>query len=137
MKQKMYYGKIYRSYRELESAITNYIRYYNKERIKEKLNWRSPVEYRKTQAAYGLALRQLTREISIECTYLSGPTFWGHSRRSVAAFFRSKLLFYFASKVLCHGGKQDLLQGIQLPPGFINGPVSCYGHFGSNIGKIP
>ena len=50
MKQEMYYGKIYRSYRELESAITNYIRYYNEERIKEKLNWRSPVEYRKTQA---------------------------------------------------------------------------------------
>ncbi|MFR9280356.1 IS3 family transposase, partial [Levyella massiliensis] len=27
MKQEMYYGKVYRSYRELESAITNYIRY--------------------------------------------------------------------------------------------------------------
>ena len=51
MKQEMYYGKVYRSYRELESAITNYIRYYNEERIKEKLNWQSPVEYRKTQAA--------------------------------------------------------------------------------------
>ena len=51
MKQEMYYGKVYRSYRELESAITSYIRYYNEERIKEKLNWRSPVEYRKTQAA--------------------------------------------------------------------------------------
>ncbi len=51
MKREMYYGKVYRSYRELESAITNYIRYYNEERIKEKLNWQSPVEYRKTQAA--------------------------------------------------------------------------------------
>lgn len=51
MKQEMYYGKVYRSYRELESALTSYIRYYNEERIKEKLNWRSPVEYRKTQAA--------------------------------------------------------------------------------------
>lgn len=51
MKREMYYGKIYRSYRELESAITNYIRYYNEERIKEKLNWQSPVEDRKTQAA--------------------------------------------------------------------------------------
>lgn len=51
MKQEMYYGKIYRSYQELEAAITNYIRYYNEERIKEKLLWMSPVEYRKKQAA--------------------------------------------------------------------------------------
>lgn len=51
MKQEMYYGKIYRSYQELEAAITHYIRYYNEERIKEKLLWMSPVEYRKKQAA--------------------------------------------------------------------------------------
>lgn len=47
MKQEMYYGKIYNSYKELEAAITEYIRYYNEERIKEKLNWQSPVEYYK------------------------------------------------------------------------------------------
>lgn len=46
MKQEMYYGKIYKSYNELEKAITNYITYYNEKRIKEKLNWLSPVEYR-------------------------------------------------------------------------------------------
>lgn len=51
MKQEMYYGKVYRSYRELETAIIDYIRYYSEERIKEKLNWLSPVEYRKEQAA--------------------------------------------------------------------------------------
>ncbi|SEP88346.1 Integrase core domain-containing protein, partial [Ignavigranum ruoffiae] len=51
MKQEMYYGKIYRSYKELETAITDYIQYYNEERIKEKLNWLSPVAYRKAQAA--------------------------------------------------------------------------------------
>ncbi len=51
MKQEMYYGKVYRSYKELEQAIIDYILYYNEERIKEKLNWLSPVEYRKTQAA--------------------------------------------------------------------------------------
>lgn len=48
MKQEMYYGKIYKSYEELEKAIIEYIRYYNEERIKEKLNWLSPVEYRKS-----------------------------------------------------------------------------------------
>lgn len=51
MKQKMYYGNVYRGYKELEIAITEYIRYYNEERIKEKLNWLSPAEYRKKQAA--------------------------------------------------------------------------------------
>ncbi len=51
MKQEMCYGKVYRSYKELENAITEYIRYYNEERIKEKLHWLSPAEYRKEQAA--------------------------------------------------------------------------------------
>lgn len=46
MKQEMYYGKIYKSFDELEIAITEYIYYYNNKRIKEKLNWRSPVKYR-------------------------------------------------------------------------------------------
>lgn len=47
MKQEMYYGKVYGSYEELEKAIIEYIHYYNEERIKQKLNWLSPVEYRK------------------------------------------------------------------------------------------
>ena len=46
MKQEMYYGKIYRSFSELEIAIKEYIHYYNNERIKEKLDWSSPVNYR-------------------------------------------------------------------------------------------
>lgn len=46
MKQEMYYGKIYRSFNELEIAIKEYIHYYNNKRIKQKLNWRSPVNYR-------------------------------------------------------------------------------------------
>ncbi|XAM51109.1 IS3 family transposase ISEfa10 [Terrisporobacter vanillatitrophus] len=46
IKQEMYYGKIYRSFEELEIAIKKYINYYNNERIKEKLNWNSPVNYR-------------------------------------------------------------------------------------------
>ena len=46
MKQEIYYGKTYYSYEELKIAIEKYIKYYNEERIKEKLGWMSPVEYR-------------------------------------------------------------------------------------------
>ena len=50
MKQEMYYGHIYYSYEELAKAISDYVSYYNKQRIKEKLNWMSPVEYRLIQS---------------------------------------------------------------------------------------
>ncbi len=50
MKQEMYHGNIYRSYAQLEEAIIEYIRYYNEDRIKEKLNWLSPIAYRNRQA---------------------------------------------------------------------------------------
>lgn len=46
LKQEMYYGKVYTSQQELRQAIENYIYYYNHHRIKEKLNWKSPVEFR-------------------------------------------------------------------------------------------
>lgn len=46
MKQEMYYGVVYYSYEELKYAIDKYIKYYNEKRIKEKLGWMSPVEYR-------------------------------------------------------------------------------------------
>ncbi|EEO6567578.1 IS3 family transposase, partial [Listeria monocytogenes] len=46
LKQELYYGKIYQSQNELKLAIENYIYYYNHYRIKEKLNWKSPVEFR-------------------------------------------------------------------------------------------
>lgn len=46
LKQEIYYGKVYRSYEELKSAIEEYIKYYNEERIKEKLGYLSPVQYR-------------------------------------------------------------------------------------------
>ena len=53
MKQEMYYGVIYYSYEELKDAIERYIKYYNEhikyyneQRIKEKLGWKSPVQYR-------------------------------------------------------------------------------------------
>ena len=46
MKQEMYYGKVYYSYDELKNAIEKYIKYYNEKRIKQKLGWLSPVNYR-------------------------------------------------------------------------------------------
>ena len=49
--EEMYYGEVYYSYDELKEAIDKYIGYYNKQRIKEKLGWMSPVEYRLSQVA--------------------------------------------------------------------------------------
>lgn len=46
MKQEMYYVVVYYSYDELKESIEKYIKYYNGQRIKEKLGWMSPVEYR-------------------------------------------------------------------------------------------
>ncbi len=46
LKQEIYYGAVYYSYDELKKGIERYIWYYNEERIKEKLGWMSPVEYR-------------------------------------------------------------------------------------------
>ena len=39
MKQEMYYGVIC-SHEELKAAIERYIKYYNEQRIKEKLGWK-------------------------------------------------------------------------------------------------
>ena len=46
LKQEMYYGETYCSFEELKTAIEKYIRYYNEKRIKAKLGWHSPVQYR-------------------------------------------------------------------------------------------
>ncbi|MBS6121773.1 MULTISPECIES: IS3 family transposase [Veillonella] len=46
LKQELYYGNTFHSYDELKMAIENYIMYYNTKRIKERLNWLSPIDYR-------------------------------------------------------------------------------------------
>ena len=51
LKQEIYYGKKFYSYEELKEAIEEYIEYYNRERIKEKLGYLSPIEYREKNAA--------------------------------------------------------------------------------------
>lgn len=49
LKQEIFYGHTYHSFEELKSAIDKYIYYYNNERIKQKLNWKSPVQFRKSK----------------------------------------------------------------------------------------
>lgn len=51
MKQEMYYGVVYYSYDELKEAIDKYIKYYNEKKIKERLGWMSPLEYKLSLAA--------------------------------------------------------------------------------------
>jgi len=51
LKQEMYYGNTYYSFEELKEAIEKYIVYYNEKRIKKKLGWKSPVEYRQSVIA--------------------------------------------------------------------------------------
>ena len=51
LKQEMYHGVVYYSYDALRQAIEEYIAYYNERRIKQKLGWMSPVEYRLNSAA--------------------------------------------------------------------------------------
>lgn len=46
IKQEMFYGETFNSYDELKQALEKYIKWYNEDRIKEKLNGLSPVEYR-------------------------------------------------------------------------------------------
>ncbi|WP_432680366.1 IS3 family transposase [Pseudoramibacter alactolyticus] len=46
LKQEIYYGVVYYRYEALKSEIERYIKYYNEQRIKEKLGWMSPVQYR-------------------------------------------------------------------------------------------
>lgn len=50
LKQEIYYGNKFYSYEHLKKTIENFIKYYNEERIKEKLGYLSPVEYRKKNA---------------------------------------------------------------------------------------
>ena len=46
LKQEMYYRMEFDNYNQLWSEIALYIKWYNEDRIKTKLNGTSPVEYR-------------------------------------------------------------------------------------------
>ena len=45
LKQEIYYGVVYYSFDELKSEIERFIKYYNEQRVKEKLRWMTPVQY--------------------------------------------------------------------------------------------
>ncbi len=47
LKREIYPGHVYRNRQELVRAIERFIRYYNYDRIKEKLGGLSPKQYRK------------------------------------------------------------------------------------------
>lgn len=46
LKQEVYYGNTFTTYEKLKTNINDWIIYYNQKRIKKKLNWLSPEEYR-------------------------------------------------------------------------------------------
>ena len=46
LKQEIYYGHVFESFEELQRVIITWIHYYNTKRIKKKLNWMSPIQYR-------------------------------------------------------------------------------------------
>ena len=46
LKREIYDGYVYRSRKDLVRAIEHFIRYYNNDRIKEKLGGLSPKQYR-------------------------------------------------------------------------------------------
>ena len=50
MKNEMFYGleKQYSTFKEFQTAVKDYIDYYNNKRIQEKTKWMSPVQYRET-----------------------------------------------------------------------------------------
>jgi transposase InsO family protein len=46
LKQEIYHGRIFNSFDELKNEIIEWVEYYNTYRIKKKLNWMSPIQYR-------------------------------------------------------------------------------------------
>ena len=46
LKQEMFYGEEFENYDDLKNRIEEYIKWYNEDRIKTKLNGMSPVMYR-------------------------------------------------------------------------------------------
>ena len=67
IKQEMYNKKTFHSYKELERAIIKYMDYYNNERIKEKLGFMSPVEYRENRSKEKMRLCKI---LCIETSWL-------------------------------------------------------------------
>lgn len=56
MKNEMFYGheKEFKTFDDLKKAVAKYIRYYNKERIREKSKWMPPLKFREASIAGAL-----------------------------------------------------------------------------------
>jgi len=50
LKTELLYIREFTSMEEIKMEIIHYIKYYNNDRIKQSLNWLSPVNYRKSVA---------------------------------------------------------------------------------------
>lgn len=50
LKQEVYHGNVFHSFETLAKTIADYIVYYNQNRMKAKLGWMSPIQYRKDHA---------------------------------------------------------------------------------------
>ena len=46
IKNEFYYIQTFKDEKDFRKKLDEYIKYYNEKRIKERLNWMSPVEYR-------------------------------------------------------------------------------------------
>ena len=91
LKQEIYYGHKFYTYEHLKQTIEDFIKYYNEERIKEKLGYLSPVEYRKKNEAWKFPtprgrIGQRHTRASIVLTLVLGPTLWGHLTSGEAFF---------------------------------------------------
>lgn len=83
LKQEIYYRQKFYSYEHLKQTIEDFIKYYNEERIKEKLGYLSPVEYRKKNAAWKFPthrgrIGQRNTRAGLVLTLVLGLTLWGH-----------------------------------------------------------
>ena len=47
IKNEFYYIQTFKDEKDFRKKLDEYIKYYNEKRIKERLNWMSPIEYRK------------------------------------------------------------------------------------------
>ena len=46
IKNEFYYIQTFKDEKDFRKKLEEYIKYYNEKRIKERLNWMSPIEYR-------------------------------------------------------------------------------------------
>ena len=88
LKQEIYYGHTFNSYDELKQTIKQWIHYYNTKRVKKKLGWLSPIEYRfkKPKQNYCLSI---------------GPNLWVHDILCLTFGVQYKPSVFCFSETIC------------------------------------